>query len=169
MAMERERSFRHVLNDAYYTGRVLSVLGIGLHGVYVSVDYYGLPDEKDKEFYLYSPEYTKFVSREFGSRERVMKDKNTMDMACFRCWRMLRKKIRRFPYGQRPYFCLVHCPERGYVKGEIRIKKSEKDRYYIVKIAKVVGDEDMELLTQRKEDGRRERSIRSHTRKYDNN
>lgn len=169
MAMEEERPFHRALDDAYYTGRVLSALDMDLYGVYVSVDYYGLPDEKDKEFYLYFPEYTKFVSREFESREEIMKDKNITDMVCLKCRRMLRKKIRWFPYGQRFYFCLAYCPEHGYVKGKIRVKKSEKDRYYIVKTTKMAGDEDVELLTQRKEDGRRKRSAKSHTKKYDNN
>lgn len=169
MAMEEERPFHRALDDAYYTGRVLSALDMDLYGVYVSVDYYGLPDEKDKEFYLYFPEYTKFVSREFDSREEIMKDKNITDMVCLKCRRMLRKKIRWFPYGQRFYFCLAYCPEHGYVKGKIRVKKSEKDRYYIVKTTKMAGDEDVELLTQRKEDGRRKRSAKSHTKKYDNN
>ena len=90
-------------------------------------------------------------------------------MVCLKCRRMLRKKIRWFPYGQRFYFCLAYCPEHGYVKGKIRVKKSEKDRYYIVKTTKMAGDEDVELLTQRKEDGRRKRSAKSHTKKYDNN
>ena len=169
MAMEEERPFHRALDDAYYTGRVLSALDMDLYGVYVSVDYYGLPDEKDKEFYLYFPEYTKFVSREFDSREEIMKDKNITDMVCLKCRRMLRKKIRWFPYGQRFYFCLAYCPEHGYVKGKNRVKKSEKDRYYIVKTTKMAGDEDVELLTQRKEDGRRKRSAKSHTKKYDNN
>ena len=65
----------------------MSALDMDLYGVYVSVDYYGLPDEKDKEFYLYFPEYTKFVSREFDSREEIMKDKNITDMVCLKCAR----------------------------------------------------------------------------------
>ena len=89
-----------------------------------------------------------------------MKDKDITDMVCLKCRRMLRKKIRWFPYGQRFYFCLAVCPEHGYVKGKIRVKKSEDDRYYGVKTTKMAGEEDVELLTQRKEDGRKRRSAK---------
>jgi len=158
--MAEDRPFHRALDDAFYTGKILSVLDMEKYGVYVSVDYYGLPETKENEYRLYFPEYTKFVSREFSSREDIMKDKNITDMVCLKCRRMLRKKIRWFPYGQRFYFCLAVCPEHGYVKGKIRVKKSEDDRYYVVKTTKMAGEEDVELLTQRKEDGRKRRSAK---------
>ena len=158
--MAEDRPFHRALDDAFYTGKILSVLDMEKYGVYVSVDYYGLPETKENEYRLYFPEYTKFVSREFSSREDIMKDKDITDMVCLKCRRMLRKKIRWFPYGQRFYFCLAVCPEHGYVKGKIRVKKSEDDRYYVVKTTKMAGEEDVELLTQRKEDGRKRRSAK---------
>ena len=108
--MAEDRPFHRALDDAFYTGKILSVLDMEKYGVYVSVDYYGLPETKENEYRLYFPEYTKFVSREFSSREDIMKDKDITDMVCLKCRRMLRKKIRWFPYGQRFYFCLGVCP-----------------------------------------------------------
>ena len=108
--MAEDRPFHRALDDAFYTGKILSVLDMEKYGVYVSVDYYGLPETKENEYRLYFPEYTKFVSREFSSREDIMKDKDITDMVCLKCRRMLRKKIRWFPYGQRFYFCLAVCP-----------------------------------------------------------
>lgn len=163
--MEEDRPFHRALDDAYYTGRILSVLDMETYGVYVSVDYYGLPGTRDEEYQLLFPEYTKFVSREFDSREEIMKDKNITDVVCLKCRRMLRKKIRWFPYGQRFYFCLASCPEHGFVKGKIRVKKSEDDRYYVVKTTKMAGEEDVELMMQRKEDGRKKRNAKSHPKK----
>ena len=120
--MEEERPFHRALDDAYYTGRILSVMDMETFGTYVSVDYYGLPRNKAEEYRLHFPEYSKYVSREFDSREDILKDKDITDMKCVKCSRMLRKKIRWFPYGQRFYFCLAVCPEHGYVKGKIRVK-----------------------------------------------
>lgn len=158
--MEEDRPFHRALDDAYYTGRILSVLDMETYGVYKSVDYYGLPETRNEEYRLYFTDYSKFVSREFDSREDIMKDKNVTDIVCLKCRRMLRKKVRWFPYGQRFYFCLAVCPEHGYVKGKIRVKKSEDDRYYVVKTIKMAGEDDVELLTQRKEDGRKKRNAR---------
>lgn len=119
-------------------------------GIYVSVDYYGLPRNKAEEYRLHFPEYSKYVSREFDSREDILKDKDITDMKCVKCSRMLRKKLRWFPYGQRFYFCLAVCPEHGYVKGKIRVKKSEDDRFYAVKTAKMADEQDVELLAQKR-------------------
>ena len=160
--MEEERTFHRALDDAYYTGRILSVLDMETFGTYVSVDYYGLPRNKAEEYRLHFPEYSKYVSREFDSREDILKDKDITDMKCVKCSRMLRKKIRWFPYGQRFYFCLAVCPEHGYVKGKIRVKKSEDDRLYAVKTAKMADAQDVELLAQKKEDGRKKRSAKAH-------
>ncbi len=38
-----------------------------------------------------------------------MGDKSITDMICVKCNRMLRKKIRWFPYGQRFYLCVAVC------------------------------------------------------------
>lgn len=160
--MEEERPFHRALDDAYYTGRILSALDMETYGTYVSVDYYGLPRNKAEEYRLYFPEYSKYVSREFDSREDILKDKDITDMKCVKCNRMLRKKLRWFPYGQRFYFCLAVCPEHGVVKGKIRVKKSEDDRFYAVKTAKMADAQDVELLVQRKEDGRKKRSAKAH-------
>ena len=83
-------------------------------------------------------------------------------MKCVKCNRMLRKKLRWFPYGQRFYFCLAVCPEHGFVKGKIRVKKSEDDRFYAVKTAKMADSQDVELLVQKKEDGRKKRNAKAH-------
>lgn len=158
--VEEERPFHRALDDAYYTGRILSSLDIEAYGVYVSVDYYRLPRTREEEYCLHFPEYTKYVSREFESREDILRDKNITDMTCLRCSRMLRKKLRWFPCGQRFYFCLAVCPEHGFVRGKIRVKKSEDDRFYIVKTTKMAGPEDVDLLVRKKEDGRRKRSAK---------
>lgn len=162
--MDMEGPFHQALDDACYTGRILSVLDMECYSVYESVDYYRLPQGREEESVLQFPEYTKLVSREFESREEIMKDKRITDVECLKCRRMLRKKIRWFPWGQRFYYCLAVCPEHGYVKGKIRVKKSEQDKFYIVKTVKLAKEEDVERLTQKREDGRRKRSGKNHPR-----
>lgn len=160
LGIKEERPFHRALDDAFYTGRILSLLDMETYGGYVSVDYYRLPRNKEEEYTFRFPEYLKLVSREFECREDVLKDKDITDVKCLRCSRMLRKKLRWFPYGQRFYLCLAVCPEHGFVKGKIRVKKSENDRIYAVKTVKMAGEEDVELLNQKKEDGRKKRSAK---------
>ena len=163
--MEEEGPFHRALEDACYTGRILSVLDMERLEIYVSVDYYSLPRNKEEEYRLYFPEYSKLVSREFEFREEIMEDKEITDIKCLQCNRMLRKKIRWFSYGQRFYFCLAACPEHGLVKGKIRVKKSERDLYYIVKTVKMADKEDEDQLLQKKEESRRKRTARAKRKK----
>ena len=118
-------------------------------GPYVSVDYYQLP-ESGKSYRLSFPEYSKFVSAEFETKEELIKNKEVSDLVCIKCRRMLRKKIRWFSYGQRFYFAMGICPEHGYMKGKIRVKKSERELYYGVKTVKAASEEDLELLVQKR-------------------
>lgn len=105
------------------------------YGIYRSIDYYRLP-ERGSSYKLKFPEYSKYISGEFDCKEEILKDKEISDIICVKCSRMLRKKIRWFSYGQRFYFALSICPEHGYMKGKIRVKKSEQDLYYAVKTIK---------------------------------
>ncbi len=156
--MKEERPFHRALDDAYYTARILSLLNMEQYGVYLSVDYYQLPRNKEEEFRLYFPNYSKYVSRTFESKEDIMKDKEMGDVVCLRCSRMLRKKIRWFPYGQKLYLCLAACPEHGYMRGKIRVKKTEYDQYYGVKTIKEASPEDAEQIFRKREDMRKRRS-----------
>lgn len=49
------------------------------------------------------------------------------------------------------------CPEHGYMKGKIRVKKSEQDLYYAVKTIKAVGEEALPMLVQKREDNKKEK------------
>ena len=64
---------------------------------------------------------------------------------------------RWFSYGQRFYFALGICPEHGYMKGKIRVKKSEQDLYYAVKTIKAVGEEALPMLVQKREDNKKKK------------
>ena len=138
--LDQERPFHRALDDAVYTGRTLRHINMEEYGKYSSIDYYRLP-KRGCSYQLKFPEYSKYVSGEFDCKEEILKDKEIADIVCVKCARMLRKKIRWFSYGQRFYFALGICPEHGYMKGKIRVKKSERDLYYAVKTIKAVGED----------------------------
>ena len=112
------------------------------------------------------PDYSKFVSRGFASKEEAMKDKRVTDMVCYKCRRMLRKRIRWFSYGQRFYLCLAACPEHGLMKGKIRMKKAEDGSIFVVKTQKLVGEEGAEFVARKKEEARVRRAERLKTKKH---
>lgn len=157
--------FHRALDDARYTGKVMAELDLKQVGDYVSVDYYQVPETEEEEFTLRFPDYTKFVSRSYETREEVMSEKAVTDMICYKCRRMLRKKIRWFSYGQKFYLCLAVCPEHGYLKGKIRIKKTEDGFVYAVKTQKLVGEDIAEMVANKKEETKHRRAERNKAKK----
>jgi len=157
--------FHRAFEDAEYTGKVMREMDFQKIEDYVSVDYYQLPETKDEEITLTFPDYSKFVSQIYDTKEEVMADKQVTDMICYKCRRMLRKKIRWFSYGQKFYLCLATCPEHGAVKGKIRIKKTEDGYFFAVKTQKLVDSEGAEMVVKKKEEMKLKRVERSKAKK----
>ncbi|MCI9582877.1 DNA polymerase III [Clostridiaceae bacterium] len=165
LGLAKERPFHRALDDAYYTGRVMGAMDFYSMVEYVSVDYYRVPETEEEEIYLEFPSYAKYVSRQFEYREQVMEERRLTDMVCYKCRRMLRKKIRWFSANQKFFFCLAVCPEHGLFKGKIRIKKTEDGQVYAVKTVKQVDEEGARVVEIKKEEMKKKRSERSKGRK----
>ena len=81
-----------------------------------------------------------------------MEDREVLSTKCYRCGRRLRKKVRWFPSGGRNYLCLAYCPDHGYMKGKLRLKKAERGGVFAVKTLKLISEEDaVEIRLKKKE------------------
>lgn len=160
-----ERPFHRALDDAHYTGRVMNKMGFEKVREYWSTDYYRLPESREEEVYLVFPEYSKYISRTFETKQDAIADKTVTDLICFKCNRMLRKKIRWFSVNQKFYTALGCCPEHGNVKGKIRMRRSDDGRIYVVKTMKLVGEEDIWEIFEKKEETKKKRVEKTKIRK----
>lgn len=164
-----DRPFHRALDDAWYTGKVLQKLcekpGAETFKPYYSIDYYRLPSDQKEELRVTFPGYSKYVSRVFLSKEDAMKDRGVTEMMCFKCGRMLRKKVRWFTPNQKLYFALAICPEHGYLKGKIRMKKVDDERVFVVKTLKLTDEDGAQKIMDRKEDVRKKRLERNKAKK----
>lgn len=162
MGIQVREPFHRALDDADYTGKILSAMDFEAVRPYISVDYYRPPASRKEELHLRFPSYSKYVSRTFDSREEALKDKEVGDILCPCCNRMLRKKIRWFPWSQRLCLGLGLCPDHGWVRGKIRVKKEEYGQVYIVKTMRLATEEEAAILQDKKEELRRKRNARTH-------
>jgi len=169
LGIGQDRPFHRALDDAYYTGRVLQQMDVRLWEPYISMDYYWIPRTKEEEVTLKFPTYTKYVSRTFDTKEDALKDKVVTDIVCPKCRRMLRKKVRWFSLNQRQYFNLGVCPEHGYVRGKIRMKKAEDNGFYVIKTMKMVDEAGAQSVFQKKEEQRQRRHERNTIKKIKKN
>ncbi len=165
MGIMESRPFHRALDDAHYTGRIMQHMDFEKVKAYLSIDYYRLPESQEEEVYLVFPEYSKYISRPFDTKQDAIADKIVTDLICCKCNRMLRKKIRWFSVNQKYYSALGCCPAHGNVKGKIRMRRNDDGKVYVVKTMKLVREEDILDIYGKKEEARKKRVEKTKVRK----
>lgn len=152
LEIKEDIPFHRALDDTLYTARIMERMDMDAVRQYLSVDYFRLPERKEDELHIVFDRYAKDVSRVFADREQIMEDKEITATKCYVCGRRLRKKMRWFPAGGRNYLCLAYCPDHGYMKGKLRLKKAERSGVFAVKTLKLISEaEALELRLKKKE------------------
>lgn len=153
LRLEKDIPFHRAFGDAHYTAKVLSRILAEKPAVLrnLSYDVFHPPADRASEIRIQFDTYMKYISREFGSREEAFGDREVASSKCYLCHRNLRKKIRWFSPNGKNYYCLALCEKHGYVKGKIRLRKSEAEKLYVVKTTKLITPEEAAALGQRSE------------------
>lgn len=159
LGIEKDIPFHRAIDDAIYTAKVAARLDMEKAGGYVSVDYYHTPRNKKEEIHIFYDTYTKYISREFPDREKAMHDKEVTSTRCYKCNRTARKKIRWFSGNSKTYYCLAYCPEHGFMKGKIKLKKVESGSVVAIKVLKLIEPEEAALIKEKQELIRRRRRL----------
>lgn len=152
--------FHSALSDAHYTALIMQNLTQQQVQKNSSVDYYHTPRNRKQEFYLNYENYTKFVSKPFPSKNQAIRDRVVASTVCHRCQEAAQKKIRWFPVGSRNYLCLAYCEDHGYLKGKIRLRKSQDSRYYAIKTMKLISPDEAREIHEKRECVKLKRRVR---------
>ena len=150
LKFDKDEAFHRAKSDAYYTALILEGLPRAVLKNY-SIDYYRTPKNRKEEVYVVFDTYSKYISREFATKERAMKDREVLSTRCYLCGNPAKKKLRWFSGGSRLYYSVSCCEEHGYLKGKIRLKKAENGKVFAVKTLKLVSPEEAEGIRERKE------------------
>lgn len=150
LKLEKDIPFHRAFSDAYYTAKVLSCIPSEVEQM-VSYDIFVVPKRKEDEIHIVFDRYAKYISREFEDKQEAMEDKEVISTRCYVCGRSLKKKLKWFTANGKHYYSVSYCNEHGYMKGKIRMRKSESDRTYVVKTLKLIPEEDVAKIRQRKE------------------
>lgn len=160
LGLRIEAGFHNALADADYTAQVLKTIEQPVIMSYDSIDVYQCPQRKEDEIYAVYNGHTKYISREFESKEAVMQDPEVKTVRCCICGRRCRQKLRWFAANTRNYYCSAFCPEHGYLKGNIRMLRTSGNGFFAAKKIKVSSEHEMEILMEKKAAVRRKRSRR---------
>lgn len=58
------------------------------------------------------------------------------------------------------YESISQCQEHGYIKGKVRIRRTDEDTFYAVKTLKPVNEQKAEELRQKRDSLRRKRKVK---------
>lgn len=162
LGLAKNRCFHRAEEDAEYTAEVFRCLDGDVIKPYLSVDAYQNPARKKEEIHISYPSYDKYISREFTDKEKIMKDREVTSTRCPLCHIPAKRKIRWFMNNNsRVYESISFCQEHGYVKGKIRIRKTDEGGYYAVKTIKNVDEEKAEEIREKRDSLRRKRRMHS--------
>ena len=149
--MEKDIPFHRAFSDAYYTAKLLTGIAEQKPEVLrrISFDTFHPPKTRAEEVKVQFDTYVKYISREFDSKAEAFADREVSSSKCYLCHKNLRKKIRWFSPNSKHYYCLARCDKHGYLKGKLRIHKSESGKLFAVKITKLITEEEAERLKER--------------------
>ena len=158
--IEKEKDFHRALEDAEYTARVFAKMDMAEILPYYSIDTYQPPNNRKKEIYISYPTYDKYISRQFHDREKVIKDREVASTRCPVCHLPAKRRLRWFMNNSRIYESISQCQEHGYIKGKVRIRKTDEDTFYAVKTLKPVNEQKAEEIRQKRDSLRRKRKMK---------
>ena len=161
--IEKEKDFHRALEDAEYTARVFAKMDMAEILPYYSIDTYQPPNNRKKEIYISYPTYDKYISRQFHDREKVIKDREVASTRCPVCHLPAKRRLRWFMNNSRIYESISQCQEHGYIKGKVRIRKTDEDTFYAVNTLKHVNEQKAEEIRQKRDSLRRKRNMKYHS------
>ena len=126
----------------------------------LSIDTFYSPRIKEEEVFVRFPTYTKYISREFLSKDEMFFDRDVSSMKCNVCDKPLKVLIDWFSDSGKMYYCLGECQEHGYVRGKIKVKPREEDSFFVVKIMRSTDEEGAESIREKQESIREKRRER---------
>lgn len=169
LCIEQDIPFHRAFADAYYTAKVLQRICREPFAERVlqkvSFDVYRIPQSKKKEVHIVFDSYAKYISREFANKQTAMEDREVTSLRCYLCHKNCRKKIRWFTPNGKHYYALSECGRHGYIKGKIRIKKTEDEKVYVVKTLKCVDEAQVKKLEDKQEHARELRRLHRKSKK----
>lgn len=138
--------FHRAFSDAYYTAKVMALIEDPDVFSNYSFDTYHIPTSRKDEVSVLFHDYAKYISRGFDDKTDAMQDREVISTRCYVCKKNARRRINWFSPNGKHFYSVSQCEKHGYMKGKIRLKKSETGKIYVVKTQKLISEEEMEQI-----------------------
>lgn len=148
--IEKDEEFHRAISDAYYTAKVFAHLRNKRAESHFSIDVFHIPRSEEEEIFVTFDDYSKYISRDFKNKTVALADKEVTSTRCHICGKNAKRKIKWFSVNMKHYYSLSFCNHHGYLRGKIRIKKTEDGKIYIIKTLKLINEEEAIKLIEKK-------------------
>ncbi|MBQ7563888.1 MAG: exonuclease domain-containing protein [Lachnospiraceae bacterium] len=167
LGIEKDNPFHRAYDDAYYTAKVFQRVNSYKPKTkrYVSYDVFIAPRSRKDEIEVNFKTYSKYISREFPDKMVAIEDPRVSETKCYECKRAAPQRIKWFSVNGKHYFCVAYCKKHGYLKGKIRMKKTDDGNFYVVKTLKLVSREQAQEIALKQDKLRLQRSEKRRAKK----
>jgi inhibitor of KinA sporulation pathway (predicted exonuclease) len=159
IGIEEDEGFHMADSDARYTAKVMKYIDLGKVGIFKSIDTYKIPKSRKEEVYLNFGNYEKFVSKGFNKRETAASDRVVRGCRCISCGKPMKRLVKWFATNGKTYYGLFNCEEHGLVKGRFKIKQTDEDVSYAVRIMKFTDKEGADKIRAKQKKEREHRRM----------
>ena len=149
--------FHRALEDARYTAEVFKCIPDLIVRANCSVDSYQNPKTREDEIHILYTDREKYISREFDSKEEAMEDKEVLSLRCCFCHKTARKRIKWFSNNTKLHIAVGYCPKHGYLRGKIRMKKTDENKIYVIKTIKEISEDEAKFIKDKQTELRKKR------------
>ena len=160
LKVQKDGAFHRALSDAWYAAKVLQQIRDPQVLEKVSFDAFQVPQSRKDEVHITFDDYAKYISRRFDDKAQLLTDREVASTRCYICRRNLKRKIKWFTPNGKHYYSLSLCNQHGYMKGKIRIRRTEDDGIYAVKTTKFISEEDAAELFHRRDAAKGQRKVK---------
>ncbi len=147
----KQGEFHSAISDARYTAKIFQKFDLKKTKKFMELNYFSPPKCLEDEMYVSFKTYAKYISMEFKSKEQLLHAKHVKATNCCICQEAATKKIDWFPNSTKTnYYGVFYCKEHGYLKGKLRVKKTDDQKFFAVKTIKIISKEAAEKLQNKK-------------------
>ena len=158
--IKEDKQFHRAISDAYYTARVMQTMDFESVKSMLSIDTFYSPRMEEEEVFVKFKGYSKYISREFFSKDEMFKEEKISNMLCNECNEPLDVVIDWFSDSGKMYYCLGKCNTHGYVRGKIKIKHHEDECFFAIKIMRKTDETGAEGIREKQNSIREKRRER---------
>lgn len=154
--------YHKAINDASYTAQIMKKMDFEEAKKFYSIDYFNIPYKRSNEIYVNYENYHKYISRGFRKKETLMADKEVLSCRCYLCKSECAAEIPWFSTSSKIYYGLFRCEKHGYIKGKIKAKVADNDKYFAVKILKCTDEDGAKKIYEKQDIMREKRKLKRH-------